>query len=439
MNGFTRRTKVFRIIARLNVGGPAIHTILLTRSLDPHRFESTLAVGRPGPDEADMSYLATAEGVEPLVIPTLGRSLRAWDDLSALKDLLRQLLAARPDVVHTHTAKAGTLGRLAAVLTRVPVRIHTFHGHVFQGYFGPLQTQLFLAIERLLARVTDRIIVLSEQQRHELVNRYRIARPEQVVVVPLGLDLRPLAKRVAAERATGRHALRAELGIPVGAPLVGVVGRIVPVKDHALFLDGAAQLLRLPDAPTDVHFVIVGGGDDAMVAALRRRATELGIADRVRWAGWRRDLAAIYSELDVVALTSLNEGTPVAVIEALASGTPVVATAVGGVGDVLEHGRFGALIHERTGDAVARALSETMGGLDAARQRAALGQAAVLERYSIERLCADLASLYERELLRKGRPGAAAAAVDEAATSSPSTPTPSGPTERVLHAAGGQT
>jgi glycosyltransferase involved in cell wall biosynthesis len=373
--------KIVRIIARLNIGGPAIHTVLTTAGLEPMGFETTLVTGQPGPTEGDMSYFAYEHGVDPMVIEELGRAISPFDDLRAFARLVAFLRRERPDIVHTHTAKAGTLGRLAAIIARVPVRVHTFHGHVFDGYFSPWQTKAFLLIERTLARFTDRILTLSDGQRRDLSGRYQIASEDRIDVVPLGLDLEPLAH---CDAKAGQ--LRRELG--TDAPLVGIVGRMVPIKNHELFFRAAALV---PNA----HFVVVGGGERE--AELRALVSELRLDDRTHFIGWRRDLDVIYADLDVVALTSKNEGTPVALIEAMAAGVPVVATAVGGVPDLLRNGQRGELVGapfepHSVAAAVGRALQP------AAVERAAALRAQIVEDFGASRLCRDLEVLYSRLL-----------------------------------------
>jgi len=376
--------EVVRIIARLNIGGPAIHTVLATSRIAP-RFETLLVTGVPGELEGDMRYYARDRGVTPVEIHELGREISMWDDLRALVKLVTLLRRVKPAIVHTHTAKAGTLGRVAAILAGVPIRVHTFHGHVFEGYFPRWKSSLFLQLERLLARFTSRLLTVSEGQRRELVERFRVARDEHFSVIPLGLDLEHL---VDCEQHRGE--LRAELGFDASTKLVGIVGRLVPIKNHSLFLQMAKRV-----ADPKMTFLIVGGGEKE--SALRGEAEALGLTDCVRFLGWRKDLDRIYADLDAVALTSRNEGTPVALIEAMSAGVPVVATAVGGVGDVLRDGARGELVGppfspEALADALKRALAP------ASRERARQQRRQIAEEYGAERLCRDLEALYTRLL-----------------------------------------
>lgn len=379
------RPTVVRIIARLNVGGPALHVTHLAAGLRD-RYPTLLVAGRVDECEAEYRGAEGERAAAVVDIPELGRAIRPWDDLVALVKLVRLLRRARPIIVHTHTAKAGVLGRVAAILARVPIRVHTFHGHVFHGYFGPVVTRVFLAIERALARRTSCILTVSESQAEELAERYRICARERIRVMPLGLDL---DRFQAGDRARLRDEFRAEVGAGDG-PVVSIVGRLVPIKNHDLFLDGAVRLLRRGVAAT---FVIVGGGHEE--ARLRERAGADRLGDRVRFLGWRSDLERIYAGSDVVALTSRNEGTPVCLIEALAAGCAIVATDVGGVRDVLEDGRAGLLVPPGEADAFAGGLQRLLADEPLRRCFSELGPGSARRRYTVQRLLNDTATLYD--------------------------------------------
>ncbi len=381
--------RILRIIARLNVGGPAIHVTLLTEKLAAPDYESILACGTIEPGEGDMIYFAEAHGVQPILIPELGRSLNPLRDLTTIWKVYRLIRQIKPDVVHTHTAKAGFVGRVAAWLARVPVIVHTFHGHVFQGYFSSPKTRFFIFLERLTARMSDTIITLTDGLRRELAEDYHIARKGKITVLPLGLDLEAFSN---TPRKNG--AFRAAWNISADVPLIGIVGRLVPVKNHALFLEAAAQIkASLPAA----RFAIIGDGETR--AAIEAQAEALGLQDAITMTGWQRDLAPIYSDLDVLVISSLNEGTPVSVIESLAGGCPVVTTAVGGLPDLLDHGILGKMTP--TGDAAALAtaiLDTLLNPPDGAE-----AQRLMLDRYGINRLVRDLDSLYRGLLAKKKR------------------------------------
>lgn len=374
---------IVRIMDRLNVGGPAIHAALTTQGLDPERFRTILVIGEVERGEGDMSYLIEQYGLKDVVsIPSLGRELRPLRDLVTLWHLVQVIRTARPDVVHTHKAKAGALGRMAAYLCGVQVRVHTFHGHVLSGYFGRLKSNVFASIERTLARSTTKLVAPSARVADELSSEFRIGKRSQYEVVPLGFDLAPFASN-----SHHKGALRRELKCAPAAKLVGIVGRMVPVKDHATFIAAAAQL-----AAQDPHiqFVLIGGGE--LEGAIRADVEHRQLGHRTHFLGWRQDMPRIYADLDVMALSSINEGTPVTLIEAMAAAVPVVATNVGGVADVLLAGRRGELVSARSPAALAAGI--TKGLTPQAKERALQVQADVLDDYGSQRLCHDLERLY---------------------------------------------
>jgi glycosyltransferase involved in cell wall biosynthesis len=384
-----RPIKVLQIIARLNIGGPAIIVSLLTARLNDDEYQSKLVSGSIEAEEGDMSYYAARHAVEPIYLRELSRSLNPLRDLRTLWQVWRIIRREKPDVVHTHTAKAGFVGRWAAKLAGVPVIVHTFHGHVFRGYFGAGTTRLFITLEQITSLISDRILTLTEGLRRELADEYRVARRERITVLPLGLDLQAFAD---APRKSGTF--RQQWGIPLDAPLVGIAGRFVPVKNHALFLDAAAKIAQVrPDA----YFVMVGDGE--LRAEAEAKIDALGLRGRVIITGWQRDLASAYADMDVFVISSVNEGTPVTVIEALSAGCPVVATAVGGLPDLLEGGRFGALVPSENPEAMAQAVVSMLDSPPDTTD----AQRAMIDRYGIDRLIDDMRALYRALLNQKRR------------------------------------
>jgi len=381
---------VVRVIARLNIGGPAQQAILLTAGLDRARFATTLVTGVVGHAEGDFTDAARARGVTPVVIPELGRAIRPARDLTALIKLIRLFRALRPDIVHTHTAKAGTLGRLAARLARIPVKIHTFHGHVLEGYFSRPVTRAFLEVERRLACTTDRLVTVSPRLKAQLL-AMGIGRPEQVDVVPLGLDLERFRRARPAS-----PALRPSLGLTGDMPLLGIVGRLVPIKDHATLFQALA---RLHDEGPAVHLVVIGDGEER--ARLEELAGRLGLGSRIHFLGWRVDLETILKELDVVICASRNEGTPVALIEAMAAGIPVLSTDVGGVADLVTHEETGWLVPSGDPDAMASAIRRLLSDRILGARLAAAGQVAALDRHDVARLISRVEALYADVLAKK--------------------------------------
>ena len=387
--------RVARVITRLNIGGPSIQAARLTTALADHGYTTTLFHGRLGPGEGDMSYLVPA-GADARFVATLCRPLSPLDDLRALFHLYREFRKIKPAIVHTHMAKAGMLGRGAAWLynlTRGPAPrarvVHTYHGHVLDGYFSKTMTALFISIERALASISDRIIAISPAIRRDLHATYRIGREAQYRVVPLGFDLAPFAAVDDAARADARRTLE----LPAGVPVVTTVGRLTAIKQHRLFLD--AFRLVLAAHPSAVALIV---GDGELRDELTSYAASIGVGDRVRMPGWRRDLPVIYGATDVFLLTSRNEGTPVALIEAMAAGVPGVSTDVGGVRDVIGGADTGRTAPFGDAAALARSIDELLSSPQLRREMGARARAHVLAHYDINRLVGDIASLY-RELL----------------------------------------
>lgn len=328
----SRRIKVLRIISRLNVGGPAIHAFLLTKNLDSRKFESLLVTGRLSSTEGDMSFLFDSLSKKPIFINSLQRELNPTKDLIAIVEILRILYKEKPDIVHTHTTKAGASTRFAvflySLLTQRNVKtIHTFHGHVFTGYFNRFISSAIVWVERFLMRITDVIIAISPSQYNELTNKYRIAPSRKIEMKELGFNLKLFLNK---EQKQGKF--RRSLNIMNDVVLIGIIGRLVPIKNHEMFLRAAKHFIaQHPDIK--VRFVIVGDGE--LKNNLQDFAHKLSLDEYVTFCGWIKDVSMVYSDLDVLALTSLNEGTPVSIIEAMASSVPVVATDAGGVVDLL--------------------------------------------------------------------------------------------------------
>lgn len=382
-NHMTSPIRVCRIIGRLNIGGPARHAILLTQGLRAYGYETVLVVGREGASEGNLHDLAAEKGVKPLILPQLGREVRPHRDGAALLTLVRLLRRLRPDIVHTHTAKAGALGRVAAKLAGVPIIIHTFHGHVLDGYFNRGATRFFLGIERYLAAITTKVLTVSDGQRRDLL-RLGIGRPETVGVMPLGLELDGFLRSDLR-----RGEVRRRLGISMETPLIGIIARLAPIKDHATFLEAASELRK---SHPDIRFLIVGDGERR--SHLEQQAHALGLSDCIHFVGWQRDLEPIYADLDLVVLSSLNEGTPLSLIEAMAAGLPVVATKVGGVPDLVADGKTGLLVPPKDPMAMSRAVDTLLGDANRRRQMGRMGRDAVYPLYSNAALIDRMHRLY---------------------------------------------
>jgi glycosyltransferase involved in cell wall biosynthesis len=327
-----RKIKVLRMIARLNIGGPAIHVHLLARGLDGKRFESVLVAGKISPNEGDMGYLFDSMDRKPIIIPELQREISLKMDLKAFSQIFNRLRQEKPDIVHTHTAKAGSSARLAVLMYNLiygkKVRtVHTFHGHVFEGYFNKARSLLFVWIERFLARLTDAIIAISETQKRDLSERLHIAPAKKINTVELGFDLKPF---LGSQVLKGQF--RQSLGINEDTLLIGIIGRLVPIKNHIMFFQ-AAKLFLEQNPEVQAKFIVVGDGE--LRHELEAYCQDLGLDIHVIFCGWIRNVHLVYADLDILALTSTNEGTPVSLIEAMASSVPVIATDAGGVQDLL--------------------------------------------------------------------------------------------------------
>jgi glycosyltransferase involved in cell wall biosynthesis len=397
------KIRVVRIIDRLNIGGPAKHVTWLTAGLNPERFETTLITGVVPAGEGDMSYFARAAGVKPLVIKEMSRELSAGDIIVVFK-ILRELFRLKPQIVHTHKSKAGAVGRVAALIykwltpsalwlrpRKVGV-VHTYHGHVFHSYYGATRTRFFITTERALARFcTDRIIAISEKQRDEICRKFKVGRIEQFQVIPLGIDLE--------ETRAGPGHLREEIGVGAEGALIGVVGRLCEVKNHAMLIESAA---KLRGENLNAHLAVVGDGH--LRAELEAQAMATGVGGRVIFTGFCDDAGSIYADFDIAALTSLNEGTPLTLIEAMSCGCALAATEVGGVVDLMGGRREtldGFTVWDHGVTAPSRDVAAFTNGLrflierpKLRREMGARGRDFVSSRLSKERLIGDIGVLY---------------------------------------------
>jgi glycosyltransferase involved in cell wall biosynthesis len=403
--------RIIRAIARLNIGGPAVHVISLCERLARDRYQTRLVCGKVSAHEGDMSYLAMKKGIEFVMVENLGRELSPLGDISALKELRTLAKEFDPHIIHTHTAKAGTLGRLTGMSLNAVRRkrsrirlVHTFHGHVFHSYFGPLKSLAFVQIERFLAKFTDRIVVVSPLQKKEICDKYSIADPAKVTVIPLGFDLHGFKARSDSVKAMRKRFFPAA---PDRITVVGIVGRLTGVKNHRMFLEAAKGLLEAAGDQV-FRFLIVGDGE--LSEELMSYARKLGVSHAVVFSGWQKEMAAVYNAMDVVVLTSLNEGTPVTLIEAMAARKPVVATEVGGVPDLLgsidreeiegyKVAERGLLVPSAKPIILTKAVLHLTGHREWARQMAEKASQYACEHFSEERLVKDMESLYEELML----------------------------------------
>lgn len=394
--------RVLRIINRFNLGGPTYNAAYLTRYLGPD-YKTLLVGGMKDETEDSSEFILDKVGVKPIIIPEMRRSIKYNDDLVAyykIKEIIRRF---RPDIVHTHASKAGSLGRWAAHNSQVPVVVHTFHGHVFHSYFNKTKTSVYKQIERRLAKVTDRIVALSDIQKYELSEEHHICEPEKIQVIPLGFDL----SRFQEDNELKRASFRAHYKLDEDEVAVGIIGRLVPVKNHKLFLDGLSDVLK--NTSRKVRAFIIGDGE--LMDELKQHAALLQIpystGDNVRhgipltFTSWIKDIDYANAGLDIIALTSLNEGTPVSLIEAQASNRPVVTTNVGGIENVVIPGKTALLAGNNDRRQFAEKLLQLVEQDDLRINMSQYGWEHVREKYHFTRLAKDMSDLYENLLSDK--------------------------------------
>ncbi len=387
--------RVLRVIARLNMGGPALHVSYLTAGLAKRGYETTLVAGSLAPGEDSMAFIADGLGVDVVRIDELHREISPARDVVAAVRLARLIRKLRPHILHTHTAKAGAVGRVAALLAgdaRPPVVVHTFHGHVLRGYFDPLRTRAFRQLERTLARSTTALVAVSPQVRDDLVE-LDVAPATRFAVVRLGIEL---DQRVASGT-NGRGETRRVLGIGERPFTVGWIGRMTGIKrtDDVLL---AFKALR--DRGIDARLCLIGDGPDR--DRVERHAHELGVMRETLFLGYQEQVASFFSAFDVFILPSANEGTPVTAIEALAAGKPVVATRVGGIPDVVRDGEDGFLVASGDVEALADRLAQLATDDELRKRMGDAARSRVRERYSVERLVDDVDRLYRSLLEAEG-------------------------------------
>ena len=391
--------KILRIHNRLIVGGPTLNVLYLTKYLAPD-FETLLVVGEKEVHEKDASFLAEQMGIKTILIPGMGRSIHPYRDYKAYRHLKKLIHEFQPDIVHTHAAKPGAVGRMAASSLAVPVIVHTYHGHVFHSYFGKIKTQFVINTERFLARRSDAIVAISEQQKKELAGDFKIANESKFRVIPLGFEL----NKFQEDQEHKRRKFRDEFSLGHDEIAIGIIGRLVPVKNHDLFLQAIKHAAT--HSSKKIRAFIIGDGETKK--KLEERAKQLGISftngyDKnalLTFTSWRTDIDIINAGLDIITLTSLNEGTPVSLIEAQAANKPVVSTKVGGIRDIVVEGETALLSDTDDVHAFKENLLRLVEDDELRKCLGKKGSDHVRQKFSVERLARDMAALY-RELLAK--------------------------------------
>jgi glycosyltransferase involved in cell wall biosynthesis len=391
LDAANNKIRVLRIINRFNLGGPTYNAVFLTRYLSDE-FETLLVGGLPEEGEEDSLHILDAYGLKPLLIEEMKREPRLTHDRAAyfrLKEIIRDF---QPHIVHTHASKAGALGRRAAIRMKVPVVVHTFHGHIFHSYFGSLKTWVFKFIERKLAARSSGIIAISEIQKHELSIEHGICNPEKIEVIPLGFDL----MRFKTSKAQFRAQTRQTYNISDDETAVAIVGRLVPVKNHKMFLEVIEALKNRLQTP--VTFFIVGDGTERTIIEDIIKTTSLPKHIRIVMTSWIKDIAAFNAGMDVVCLTSNNEGTPVSLIEAQAAGIPVLATDVGGVRDVVNSGNTGYIVPKNDISSFADKLELLLKNNEIREKMSQNGWPFVEQKFHYKRLVHEMEIFYKKKL-----------------------------------------
>lgn len=394
--------RVLRILNRLIVGGPVLNATYLTKYLSSE-FETLLVVGEREGHEKSAEFLIEQLGIDYITIPQMGRSIHPLNDYQAYRSLKKIIRDFQPDVVHTHAAKPGALGRLAAAACNVPAIVHTYHGHVFHSYFNSLKSNFFINTERFLARKSSAIIAISEAQRKELVREFKIAPDHKFRVIPLGLDL----DKFQQDQEQKRKEFRNEFGLKEDEIAIGIIGRLVPVKNHHLFLKAIAHVLQ--HSKKKIKAFIIGDGEtrDALEVSAKQMEISFSSTHHPRADGtliftsWRTDIDIINAGLDIVTLTSFNEGTPVSLIEAQAANKPIVTTRVGGIGDIVIEGKTALLADVNDAETFCNHLLQLVENNDLRKQLGMNSDQHVMQRYGYQRLMHDMSSLYYELLSNK--------------------------------------
>lgn len=391
--------KVLRIINRLNLGGPTYNAAYLTKFMEPE-YETLLVSGMKDESEESSEYIVKDLDLYPVYMPEMYRELNPFKDYKSYFRLRKLIEEYKPDIVHTHAAKAGAVGRLAAIHSGVKVIVHTFHGHVFHSYFNPAKTRMFLEIERYLAKRTTAIVTLSDLQKSELVDDFKIGPANKFHIVPLGFDLR----RFEENKEEKRKRFRTQYNLADDEVAIGIVGRLVPIKNHALFIKAIKQAAETTNQK--IRAFIIGDGEER--PNLEALAQSLGLSygsspkekHLITFTSWIKDIDVSNAGMDIIALTSNNEGTPVSLIEAQASGKPIVSTNVGGIENIVIANQTALL--SRTGDVndFVKNLLTLANSSELRETMAQSGADYVRQKFSYQRLCSDMIHLYNVLLMR---------------------------------------
>ncbi|MBM3184709.1 MAG: glycosyltransferase [Bacteroidetes bacterium] len=382
-----RKIKILRIINRFNIGGPTYNATFLTRFMSDD-FETVLVGGLPEDGEADSFHILKEYGVKPILIPEFKRNPNFFSDRKALKKIKTIIEEFKPDIVHTHAAKAGALGRKAAFDCKVPVVVHTFHGHVFHSYFGKFKTEIFRRIEKRLASRSTGIIAISEQQKLELSEKYGIAEKNKFEVIPLGFDLDTF--QVDLDRK--RKETREFYSLNDNQIAVAIIGRLAPIKNHKLFLD-SIEIVNRQTTKKPVFF-IVGDGETRKEIELQIEKIKTNQPIDIRLTSWIQDIKTFNAGMDIICLTSNNEGTPVSLIEAQACNIPVISTDVGGVKDIIKENETGFVVPKNNPEKFGKKLLDLIEDEKKREKMSQNGWSFVKDNFHYQRLVKDMENYY---------------------------------------------
>lgn len=386
------KIKILRIINRFNIGGPTFNATFLTAFLSDE-FETKLIGGVPDEGEKDSLHIVEKYGVTPEVIPELQRNPNFASDKKAYNKIKSIIKEYKPDIVHTHASKAGALGRKAAAACNVPIIIHTFHGHVFHSYFGKVKTEIIKNIERRLAKKSTRIIAISPKQKIELSKDHKIASTDKIELIPLGFDLAQFQEN----RDKNRSTVRQKYNLADDTVAIAIVGRLAPIKDHDFFLEVIEKVLESTQKEIRVYIVGDGGEYSSIAAKAEFLNSKYGI--KIILTSWIKDIATFNAGMDIICLTSKNEGTPVSLIEAQASSLPVISTDVGGVADIVENEKTGFIIPKGNLETYVQKLRLLIENNELRLTMGANGYPHVREKFHYNRLVSDVEKLYKKLLL----------------------------------------
>lgn len=389
-------TEVLRILNRFNLGGPTFNAAYLTKYMEPE-FHTVLAGGTIDDTEGSSRFILDDLGIKPVVIPEMKRKVKITDDIKAYYTIKKLIKETNPTIVHTHASKAGALGRLAAAKMKVPVIVHTFHGHVFHSYFGKFKSNMVIKTERYLAKKTTAIIAISEKQKSELADEFKICPPEKIHVIPLGFDL----TRFRTDKEEKRKKFRKKYNLDDSITVFSIVGRLVPVKNHRLFIDMMIEIEK--QFPGKTKGMIVGDGElkNELENYVSTKCKNASI-DREKlfcFTSWISEIDEVNAGSDIIVLTSLNEGTPVSLIEAQASGKPVLSTRVGGIENVVAEGKTALLSPSENLEQLVQNASTLLNNKQMLNNFGANGWEIVGKKFHFERLVADMKNLYEKLLV----------------------------------------